>query len=121
MMKNYHLYVFSQDGCEPCDRLKKYVNSLPDSDKKELDFVPMRVKRSSMPYAPAVLTALAEEHNINATPTLLVVHEEVSCSIEDDDEWCDPLEVEVERIVGANAIIEHLDATIDAYTYAHPE
>ena len=121
MMKNYHLYVFTQNECGPCERLKEHVSTLPASDKAELDFVPMKTKRNGMPYAAGVRTALAEEHNIEATPTLLVVHEEVSCSIEDDDEWCDPVEVEVERFVGANDIIAHLDATIDAYTYAHPE
>ena len=30
-------------------------------------------------------------------------------------------EESVERFVGANNIIEHLQATLDAYTYAHPE
>ena len=115
MMKNYHLYVFSQDGCSPCDRLKEHIDTLPEEDQAELDFVPMKVGPTGS------YTALATEHHIEATPTLLVVHEEVSCSIEDDDEWCDPVEVEVERFVGASSIIEHLDATIDAYTYAHPE
>jgi len=36
-------------------------------------------------------------------------------------EFCDLEEESVERFVGANNIIEHLQATLDAYTYAHPE
>ena len=121
-MKHYHLYVFSQKGCAPCARLKNYVITLPPSDQAELDFVPFKVKRSNQPYAEGVRTALAEEHDIVATPTLLVVHQEQDCkSDEDGDEWCDFKEIVVERFEGANEIIEHLDATLEAYTYAHPE
>jgi len=36
-------------------------------------------------------------------------------------EFCDLEEESVERFVGANNIIENLQATLDAYTYAHPE
>ncbi len=114
-MKTYKLYVFSQDNCSPCDKLKSFVTTLPEDDRKELDFVPLRTAVDDK------RTALAEEFDVLLTPTLLVVHEELSCFIEDGDEWCDPKEVEVERFVGANNIIEHLDATLDAYTYAHPE
>ena len=121
-MKTYHLYIFTQDGCEPCERLKEHVATLPNEQQAELDFVPFRVQRKAQRYSKAPLTALAEEHNIELTPTLLVVHEEVSCDIDSDgDEWCDGVEVSVERFVGANAIIEHLPATLDAYTYVNPE
>ena len=41
--------------------------------------------------------------------------------MQDGDEDCDYVEQSVERFVGANSIIEHLEATLDAYTYAHPE
>ena len=114
-MKTYKIYVFSQENCGPCDKLKNFVTTLPEDDRKELDFVPLRTAVEQK------RTALAEEFDVLLTPTLLVVHEELACSIEDGDEWCDPKEVEVERFVGANNIIEHLDATISAYTYAHPE
>ena len=44
------------------------------------------------------------------------------CSIDqDDEEYCDQFEVPVEFFIGANNIIQHLDATLDAYTYAHTE
>ena len=56
------------------------------------------------------------------TPTLLVVDETVACSIEDDgDEYCDGIEVSVERFVGAADIIKHLPATLASYTYAVSE
>lgn len=115
IMKSYHLYVFTQDACPPCTRLKEYVSTLPQEDQAEIDYVPMKT-------ASGQRTALAEELNIELTPTLVVVHEEVACEIDSDgDEICDLLAQPIERLIGANNIIEHLDATIDAYTYAHTE
>ena len=120
-MKHYHIYVFSQDGCNPCTKLKKYVETLPKSDQDELDFVPFKVKNKHQPYGEAKRTALAEELNIELTPTLVVVHEDHECVNDGDVDWCEYKETEVERIVGASNIIEHLDATLEAYTYAHVE
>ena len=120
-MKTYHMYVFTQDGCNPCTRLKEHVETLPQSDQDELDFVPFKVKRKSQPYSEGVKTALSEELNIELTPTLVVVHEDHECVNDGDVDWCEYKETEVERIVGANNIIEHLDATLEAYTYAHVE
>ena len=115
MMKNYKLYVFTQDGCGPCDRLKDHVKTLTEDEAAELDFVPIKTASGSR-------TALAEELSVDLTPTLVVVHEEVACHLDaDGDEDCDYVEESVERFVGANNIIEHLQATLDAYTYAHPE
>ena len=115
MMKQYHLYVFSQDECAPCEKLKDHVKTLTEDERAELDFVPLRAPSGSR-------TALAEELSVELTPTLVVVHEEVSCHLDDDgDEDCDYVEESVERFIGAKSIIEHLQATLDAYTYAHPE
>ena len=116
MMKQYHLYVFSQDSCAPCNRLKDHVETLSPEEKSELDFVPLKTETGAR-------TALAEELNVELTPTLVVVHETIHCeySPEDGYEFCDLEEESVERFVGANNIIEHLQATLDAYTYAHPE
>ena len=117
MMKQYHIYVFSQDDCSPCHRLKKHVdNKLTEAEKAEIDFVPMKTPEGER-------TALAEELSVELTPTLVVVHETVSCDYDSDlgYEFCDLEEESVERYVGANNIIEHLSATLDAYTYAHPE
>ena len=115
-MKSYHLYVFTQDNCAPCTRLKQHVETLTESEKLELDFVPLKAPSG----AP---TALAEELSVELSPTLVVTHETVSCDFDPDMgyEFCDLEEESVERFVGANNIIEHLEATLDAYTYAHPE
>ena len=115
MMKTYHLYVFTQDACAPCTRLKDYVQGLTADEQAELDFVPLKTAYGDR-------TALAAELNVELTPTLVVCHEAVQCELDKDgDEFCDLEEEAVERFVGANSIIEHLPATLDAYTYAHPE
>jgi hypothetical protein len=116
MMKQYHLYVFTQDQCAPCTRLKDYVSGLTKDEQAELDFVPLKT-------ASGERTALAEELSVELSPTLVVTHETISCDFDPDMgyEFCDLEEESVERFVGANNIIEHLPATLDAYTYAHPE
>ena len=116
MMKQYHCYVFTQDGCPPCNRLKDHLKTLSDAEKSELDFVPLKTSSGER-------TALAEELSVELTPTLVVVHESVHCDYDPDMgyEFCELDEEPVERFVGANNIIEHLQATLDAYTYAHPE
>ena len=116
MMKQYHLYVFTQDSCPPCSKLKDHIKTLTSDEQAELDFVPLKAPNGSR-------TALAEELNVELTPTLVVVHESVHCDYDPDMgyEFCDLDEESVERFVGASNIIEHLPATLDAYTYAHPE
>jgi hypothetical protein len=115
-MKKYHIYVFEQESCPPCHRLKTHVNRLSEAEKSELDFVPLKT-------ASGQRTALAEELEVELSPTLVVVHETVSCEYDEmlGYEFCDLEEESVERFVGANNIIEHLQATLDAYTYAHVE
>ena len=115
-MKQYHIYVFSQDRCSPCDRLKDHIKTLTADEQAELDFVPLRT-------ASGERTALAEELAVELTPTLVVTHETLICDIDrdTDEEFCDQAEESVERIVGANNIIKGLQATLDAYTYAHSE
>ena len=111
-MKNYHIYLFTQDACPPCVLVKKHIESLPDGQRQELDVVPMKV-------ASGQRTALAEELDIQLTPTLVVCHEDLLCDGEiDGDEFLSQLEVPVERIVGANNIIASLQDTLAAYTYA---
>lgn len=115
-MKDYHIYVFSQDDCAPCIKLKDHVATLTKPEQAELDFVPIRTPSGDR-------TALASELAVELTPTLVVVHEDVNCeySPEDGYEFCDLTESSVERFTGANSIIEHLQATLDAYTYSHAE
>ena len=115
MMKQYKIYVFTQDACAPCTRLKNYVETLSEDERAELDFVPLKT-------ASGHRTALAEELAVELTPTLVVTHKTVFCEIDsDDEEYCNLKEESVERFVGATTIIENLDATLDAYTYSHPE
>tara|TARA_Y100000992_G_C21228137_1_gene474012 strand:+ start:531 stop:881 length:351 start_codon:yes stop_codon:yes gene_type:complete len=115
MMKLYQLYVFTQDSCSPCTRLKDYINTLTEAEKGELKMVSFKTSNGTR-------TALAEEFEVVSTPTLVVCHEDLVCKIdEEDEEWCDATESLVEKIVGANKIISTLPSTLDAYTYAHPE
>ena len=115
MMKTYHIYVFTQDNCPPCTRLKEHVSTLTKDEQAELDFVPIKTPSGQR-------TALAEELSVDLTPTLVVTHETVECKLDDDGfEDCDLEEESVERIVGSKKIIEGLNAILDAYTYAHPE
>ena len=115
MMKQYHIYVFTQDTCAPCQRLKEHVQTLTKDEQSEIDFVPLKT-------ASGHRTALAEELSVDLSPTLVVVHEDLLCAIDKDgDEFCDYEAQSVERFIGAKAIIQHLDATLDAYTYSHPE
>ncbi len=108
------LCIYSRVLCS-CTRLKDHVKTLTEAEQAELHFVPLKT-------ASGARTALAEELSVELTPTLVVVHEEVACQLDaDGDEDCDYVEQSVERFVGANSIIEHLPATLDAYTYAHPE
>jgi len=122
MMTHYHLYCFTQEGCGPCDTVKEHVAKLPEDQRAEIDFVPLKATPKHQPYSAGSRTALAEEHNIEMTPTLLVVDETLMCSLDDDgDEYCDGIEISVERFVGAADIIEHLPATLASYTYAIAE
>ncbi len=115
MMKQYHLYVFTQDNCAPCTRLKEHVATLTDDEQAELDFVPIKTSSGHR-------TALAEELSVDLTPTLVVTHEQVECTLDADGfEDCDFEEESVERFVGSQLIIDKLDSILDAYTYAHPD
>jgi len=114
MMKSYELYVFTQPNCPPCDRLKAHVSCLTEAQRAALHYVPLRAPNGEY-------TALAEELNVELTPTLVVTYEGLQCKLDQDgDEDCDYTEEPVEMFIGANAIIENLDSTIECYTYANP-
>lgn len=115
-MKHYHIYAFSQDGCAPCDKFKEYLETLTEAERAEVDVVPLKAPNGSR-------TALAEELQVELSPTLVVVDETQQCSIDPEleDEFCDLVEVPVETVVGAKAIIKQLNGILDAYTYAHVE
>jgi hypothetical protein len=114
-MKLYQLYVFTQDSCPPCARLKDYINTLTEAEQAELKIVPFKAPNGSP-------TALASDFEVASTPTLIVCHEDLVCALDDSgDEWCDGQESLVESVVGANKIISALPSILDAYTYAHPD
>ena len=114
MMKQYELYVFTQTECPPCEKLKAHVSCLTPAQQASLHYVPLRAPNGNY-------TALAEELEVELTPTLVVTYEGLQCRLDaDGDEDCDYTEEPVERFVGANAIIEALDSVIDCYTYANP-
>ena len=113
-MNTYELYVFTQPNWPPWDRLRADVSCRTPSQQSALHYVPLRAPNGNY-------TALAEELEVELTPTLVVAYEGLHCKIDaDGDEDCDYTEEPVERFVGANAIIENLDSTIDASTYANP-
>lgn len=114
MMKSYALYVFTQPNCPPCEKLKAHVSCLTEAQQASLNYVPLRAPNGQR-------TALAEELDVELTPTLVVAHEGLHCEVDaDGDEDCDYTEEAVERFIGANAIIEALDGAIESYTYANP-
>ncbi len=113
-MNPYVLYVFTQDNCKPSAKLIAHVQTLPEAQRRAISWVPLRDSEGE-------LTALAEKLEVELTPTLVVAHEALECSVDQDgDEDCDQVEEPVEMYIGANGIIEHLQANIDSYSYANP-
>ena len=109
MMKQYHCYV------------------LPDNCALALASEPIKLSRLKRnlnwtlfsPTATGTRTALAEELNVELTPTPVVVHESVPVTTTRIWDMSSASWRKISgEIVGANNIIEHLQA-LDAYTYAH--
>jgi RAB protein geranylgeranyltransferase component A len=74
--------------------------TLAEAEQAELDFVPLKTPSGQR-------TALAEELAVELTPTLVVTHEDILCSLDETgDEFCDFQQQSVERFVGANNIIQ---------------
>ena len=114
MMKSYQLYVFSQDHCPPCQRLKDHVHTVPTSWQNELAFVPLRGPSGDY-------TDLAKALGVTLTPTLVVTYEGVHCDLDEDgEEDCTYTEEPVDRAVGANEIIKQLPTLMSTYTYVDP-
>lgn len=113
-MKNYSIYVFTRDNCTPCTRMKEYVTSLPEKQRAELHLVPLLTSDGSR-------TALATECEIDLTPTMVVIHDDVYCELWEADEFCEPTAEVVESFVGANAVIAAIPSILEAYTYSCDE
>ena len=114
-MKNYQIYVFTQHGCGPCEKLAAHLKTLSPEEAQELNVVPMRTFNRQR-------TALAQKFKVDKSPTLVIAYPQVICAMaEGEDEWCEEFEVPVEKIEGAKAIIKALPHTLADYTYAHTE
>ena len=116
MMNPYVLYLFTLPVDEPetSTQVRDFVLTLTKAQQATIEYVPLRTDDGK-------LTALAEKLNVDSAPTLVVTHESVSCELDaDGDEDCDYVEKPVERFVGTQAITEHLEVTIESYTYANP-
>lgn len=116
MMNPYVLYLFTLpiDEPEASAKVRDFVLTLTKAQQATIEYVPLRTDDGK-------LTQLAEKLNVDSAPTLVVTHESVSCELDaDGDEDCDYIEKPVERFVGAKAITEHLEVTIESYTYANP-
>ena len=74
-MKNYHLYVFDQGGYDSSMLLKSHLLTLTNSERLELDFVPLMTPSGER-------SMLAVELQVDCSPTLVVVHESVQCNID---------------------------------------
>lgn len=109
-MKQYQIYLFTKPECPPCIRLKSWLETLPNDYTQEVKMV----ERSSNPF-------LFEQFDVTLHPTMVVSHVDLKCELSDGDEFCSQSESIVEKVEGANNIIETLDATISAYTYADHE
>ena len=112
-MKQYQIYVFTQENCPPCARLKKHLETLTPAERGEIHLVPLKTPSGER-------TALAQELSVELSPTLVVVHEDTTSTYQDGEEFVEQYETPCDYIIGAKAIIEHLDVELDTYTYAHP-
>ena len=71
-MKHYRLFVFTQDNCHPCYRLKDYIKRLPIEQQRELTFYPYRTRtgeRTVMAQELGVTTTPSSPLNVAAVPT----------------------------------------------------
>ena len=119
-MKTYRLYVFTQKGCAPCEKLAAHLETLSPEERKEITIVPMRMDTRTQRTPPR--TDLAKKFKVMKSPTLVIAYPQVICSMaQGEDEWCEEFEVPVETIEGAKAIIKALPTTLSDYTYAYNE
>ncbi|WP_415410245.1 hypothetical protein ACLM45_01525 [Synechococcus sp. A10-1-5-9] len=117
-MKNYHLRVFTQVNNGSCLQLLEHFKTLTEAERAELEVVPIMNAHGDATNH----IDLAMDLSVFGVPTLVVTHESLFCEIgSDGEEYCDQEEQPVERLIGMNNIISHLQATLDAYTYCHPE
>lgn len=109
-MSDITFLVFTQENCPPCYRLKEFINRLPSEQSELIEFVPMKT-------ASGQRTALAEECNVELTPTLVVAAEHIECEKADEDgiKVCDFISDPIETIVGGQAITTALPGVLNNY------
>ena len=109
-MTNITLLLFTQENCNPCYRIKQFINNLPSEQQDMIEQVNFKTPTGGR-------TALAEELEIEFTPTLVVANEEVVCELPDDDDYedCDFATDAIETIVGGQAIVTALPGIISNY------
>ena len=114
MMNPYVLYLFTLPVDESCAEVRNFVLTLTKAQQATIEYVALRTDDGE-------LTQLAKKLDVDSVPTLVVTHESVSCELDaDGDEDCDYIEKPVERFIGSKAITDHLEVTIQSYTYANP-
>ena len=116
MMKLYDIYIFVQNNCDSCYRLKDYIYRLPVEQQKEIKIVPFKCSTNSLKR-----TALAEQLDISVTPTMCITHRDLECELWEGDEYCEMHNTLVEKIEGAVDITKALPSSLSAYTYVDNE
>ena len=111
-MSNITIFVFTQENCPPCYRLKDFIRTLPSEQQDAIEFVNFKT-------ATGVPTALAEELEIELTPTLVVASEHIECELPDDDDYeaCDRTTDTIEKIVGGQNITTALPGIMSNYIF----
>tara|TARA_B100001778_G_scaffold64600_2_gene50565 strand:- start:1633 stop:1983 length:351 start_codon:yes stop_codon:yes gene_type:complete len=110
-MSDTVIFVFTQENCPPCYRLKSYIKTLPSEQRDAIELVPFKTPTGQK-------TALAEELNIDVTPTLVVASEYLVCNTDTDDDgfrFCDLKDEAIETIVGGQNITTALPGVIKNY------
>jgi thiol-disulfide isomerase/thioredoxin len=90
------LYNFSKTACGPCILVSKFFAAMNDARLDSVTYVSLDEEGSDF----EVNNALAKEYGINATPTLLVVHEGKV----------------LEEVVGGLDITKAIKRVLDTYT-----
>ena len=110
-MTNTVLFIFTQENCPPCYRLKDFIKTLPSEQQDVIELVPFKTETGAR-------TALAEELNISVTPTMVVAAEEMVCETDTDEDgfrYCELKDDSIETIVGGQAITTALPGVIMNY------
>ena len=109
-MTNVSLFLFTQENCPPCYRLKKFIQTLPSEQQDAIEVLNFKTATGSR-------TALAEELDIEFTPTLVVANEQLVCELPDDNDYedCDITTDAIETVVGGQNITTALPGIIDNY------